>query len=657
MKQRKVIYLTGTTLAALALSFGQARADDQSSPTAQQPANASQSATNQTASQSQGSAAGQSGGSYSASPSAGVSQSSSAQSDMSDSSSLPGSQASFSASQGSSGQGVRVASEAETKNTAEKLSGQKLRGQDGKDVGTIKDFLVDSRSGQIRYAVVSSGGFFGLGERLRLVPYEMLQAQPNGEGFTTAVTKQQLDSAPTVDNKELDSARVTLDAQQQQQTQQALGSSDGNAGGMTSSASTGFASADAQSQGSEFVRASKIKDSEVQANGSKIGSIENIVIEQGGGEAMALVTPEANIGSDDQKFLVPLSQIQVAAGEKHVTTNLSQTDFEAAAQASSGGAAAGGMAADTSASDSSATVATSDVPASATSQDSSAASTAGTTGSSTTATSSGTLASADTASADANASTNANASAPTATGSQSGFASDAATQYQQSDTAAWSAATPAGVASTEQSQDISAATSGQVSTPAQTSSVSENAAVASSTAPSPEQGNETRTSREGTEPAIAGVYGDMNSVHEDENDPVARPAPGVRPAQSTQGGDPVNAGEGSTPSGYAATTDVASTPEGRVNNDDSTLTPTGATSADQSPNAKPELVSAAQQIRQALDQNEQLSGQNVQVKPEGEKIVLRGSVSSDALKDQVEDLAKGSANDVEVDNQIEVKQR
>ncbi len=633
MKQRNIIYITGASLAALALSFSPARANDRApSPGSQQASSANSAGTSESKpaadAWSAQSADAASAGSTAAVPSADAGS--------------PSSASASTNAEAPSAATVRVASADDAKHTADKLSGQKLRGQDGKEVGTIKDFLVDSRSGQIRYAVVSSGGFFGLGDRLRLVPYEMLQTGGDGEGFTTAVTKQQLESAPTVDNQDLAEARVTLDAQQQQQAQQALSGNGGEAGtSMTSASSTGFASTETQgSQGNEFLRASKIKDSEVQANGSRIGSIENIVIEQGGGEAMALVDPEASIGADDQKFLVPLSQIQLGQGDKQVTTSLTQNDFEAAAQAvasqsvGSGTSAAGSLAADSSTSTTTrestegANADTNESVASTSDQPSETGLAPQGTASST----DGAVASTDVSSA--------NATVPSPTGSQSGFAATEAQTEVDTDTAA---ATPNSAVADASNSDRSV-WSGKDS---EATSKDQEQDVATAD-----------TGAERTQPAIAGVYGDMNSLHNDENDPEAKPAPNGRPAESTQAGEPVQGGaEASTPAGYASTSEVSSPPEGRVNNDDTQLTPTGATSADQSPDAKPELISAAQQIRQALDRNEELSGENVQVKPEGEKIVLRGSVTSDSLKEQVENLAKDSASQVEVDNQLEVKQR
>jgi sporulation protein YlmC with PRC-barrel domain len=42
------------------------------------------------------------------------------------------------------------------------------------NLGNIKEFMLDVRSGNVRYAVLSSGGFLGMGEKLFAVPWSAL---------------------------------------------------------------------------------------------------------------------------------------------------------------------------------------------------------------------------------------------------------------------------------------------------------------------------------------------------------------------------------------------------------------------------------------------------------------------------------------------------
>ncbi|WP_175130769.1 PRC-barrel domain-containing protein, partial [Paraburkholderia rhynchosiae] len=45
---------------------------------------------------------------------------------------------------------------------------------DGEDIGKISDIMLDVRSGRIAYAVLSEGGFLGMGTNLHAIPWNAL---------------------------------------------------------------------------------------------------------------------------------------------------------------------------------------------------------------------------------------------------------------------------------------------------------------------------------------------------------------------------------------------------------------------------------------------------------------------------------------------------
>ena len=85
------------------------------------------------------------------------------------------------------------------------------------------------------------------------------------------------------------------------------------------------------------------------------------------------------------------------------------------------------------------------------------------------------------------------------------------------------------------------------------------------------------------------------------------------------------------------------------------LTPTGRTSAEQTPAADAQLVEAARAVRRALDDNSALATQKVQVTPEGEKLILRGSVPDAQIKANIESTARDAASNAPIENQIRVE--
>jgi hypothetical protein len=96
------------------------------------------------------------------------------------------------------------------RNTSQKGPGPDLMGADtllGNDVynladeklGTIKEFMIDMASGRITYAVLSYGGFLGLGDRLFAVPWRALILNTKHRRFTLNVDKEVLKDAPGFD--------------------------------------------------------------------------------------------------------------------------------------------------------------------------------------------------------------------------------------------------------------------------------------------------------------------------------------------------------------------------------------------------------------------------------------------------------------------------
>ena len=79
------------------------------------------------------------------------------------------------------------------------LSGDSVVNPQGKDLGDIKDFMVDVDTGEIVYAVLSFGGFLGVGDKLFAIPFEALQLDADNHRFMLDVDKEQLENAPGFD--------------------------------------------------------------------------------------------------------------------------------------------------------------------------------------------------------------------------------------------------------------------------------------------------------------------------------------------------------------------------------------------------------------------------------------------------------------------------
>ncbi len=83
--------------------------------------------------------------------------------------------------------------------SADTLEGDKVVNADGEDLGDIKDIMIDVPSGRIAYAVLSFGGFLGMGDKLFAVPWHALTLDADNKCFVLDIPRERLEQAPGFD--------------------------------------------------------------------------------------------------------------------------------------------------------------------------------------------------------------------------------------------------------------------------------------------------------------------------------------------------------------------------------------------------------------------------------------------------------------------------
>jgi sporulation protein YlmC with PRC-barrel domain len=83
--------------------------------------------------------------------------------------------------------------------TASTLEGDRVVNRQGEDLGEIDEIMLDVPRGRIAYAVMSSGGFLGMGDRLFAIPWSALTLDTDNKCFVLDVDKQRLQDAPGFD--------------------------------------------------------------------------------------------------------------------------------------------------------------------------------------------------------------------------------------------------------------------------------------------------------------------------------------------------------------------------------------------------------------------------------------------------------------------------
>lgn len=79
------------------------------------------------------------------------------------------------------------------------LTGNDVRNLKGDDVGSIEEIMLETSTGTVAYAVLSFGGFLGMGDKLFAVPWSALTLNAEEHGFVLDVNKETLEQAPGFD--------------------------------------------------------------------------------------------------------------------------------------------------------------------------------------------------------------------------------------------------------------------------------------------------------------------------------------------------------------------------------------------------------------------------------------------------------------------------
>ncbi len=85
---------------------------------------------------------------------------------------------------------------------ASKVNGTSVYNRSGDKLGSIYDVMLDKVSGKSQYAVLSFGGFLGIGEKFYPLPWNTLTYDPAQGGYVVDLDKSVLEGAPAYDSQD-----------------------------------------------------------------------------------------------------------------------------------------------------------------------------------------------------------------------------------------------------------------------------------------------------------------------------------------------------------------------------------------------------------------------------------------------------------------------
>jgi sporulation protein YlmC with PRC-barrel domain len=81
--------------------------------------------------------------------------------------------------------------------SSDKAVGTAVYNRQGEHLGSVYNLMIDKYSGQVAYAVISFGGFLGMGESFHPLPWRTLTYDTRKRGYVVDVDRTRLEKAPS----------------------------------------------------------------------------------------------------------------------------------------------------------------------------------------------------------------------------------------------------------------------------------------------------------------------------------------------------------------------------------------------------------------------------------------------------------------------------
>ena len=80
---------------------------------------------------------------------------------------------------------------------SDKVVGTAVYNRQGEHLGSVYNLMIDKYSGQVAYAVMSFGGFLGMGESYHPLPWRVLTYDTRLGGYVVDLDRSRLEAAPS----------------------------------------------------------------------------------------------------------------------------------------------------------------------------------------------------------------------------------------------------------------------------------------------------------------------------------------------------------------------------------------------------------------------------------------------------------------------------
>jgi sporulation protein YlmC with PRC-barrel domain len=86
---------------------------------------------------------------------------------------------------------------------ASQVNGTSVYNMAGEKLGSVYDVILDKTSGKAEYAILSFGGFLGIGDSYHPLPWNQLTYDTAQDGYVVDLDRRRLEGAPVYDASEM----------------------------------------------------------------------------------------------------------------------------------------------------------------------------------------------------------------------------------------------------------------------------------------------------------------------------------------------------------------------------------------------------------------------------------------------------------------------
>ncbi len=210
------------------------------------------------------------------------------------------------------------------------IKGDKIVNRAGEDLGKIEELMIDLGNGRIAYAVLSFGGFLGMGDKLFAIPWQALTLRLHEHAFLLDIPKDVLERAEGFEKD-----RWPLNREELSRTYTYYGYQPYwqiGVTGQTESQKMASMETMVERDNPDFLSASTIKgDKVVNRAGEDLGKIEELMIDLTDGRvAYTVLSFGGFLGLGNKLFAIPWESLTLRPHEHAFLLDVAKETLEKA---------------------------------------------------------------------------------------------------------------------------------------------------------------------------------------------------------------------------------------------------------------------------------------------------------------------------------------